>query len=432
MSVALSEIEASAGSAELFASAAERRAATPARRAAWADFERLGLPHRRIEDWKYTDLRRLLGPLLPLAPPPREEVQARVREAVRRAAVVDAHSVVLVDGVFMAELSDAALCESGVTLRSLREVPGEAEMAGTGAGNDAMLALNAALATDGVVLEIAERRRPQRPLHIIHVACTDQASSFTRSGLHIGAGVAVTVIESFVTAAPSGGYQVSDRVEIEIGDNAEVCLVRLMDDAPDAVNLTSTAVRIGAGTKLNFFNMTSGAALSRLAATFTLAGEGATLSFGGVSLLASSAHGDTTVVVDHAVPGCASREEFRAVVDERGHSVFQGRIIVRAGAQKTDARMVTRALLLSDQAEADNKPELEIFANDVACAYGATTGALDESLLFYLRARGIPEKEAQALLIQGFVGEAMELIADEAVRLAVQALPQLWLERRGT
>ena len=117
--------------------------------------------------------------------------------------------------------------------------------------------------------------------------------------------------------------------------------------------------------------------------------------------------------MDHAVPNCASREIFRAVVDDRAHSVFQGRIIVRPKAQKTDAKMMTRALLLSDDAEADNKPELEIFADDVTCGHGATTGALDESLLFYLRARGLSEKEAQALLIQAFVGEAIESIVND-------------------
>ena len=126
-------------------------------------------------------------------------------------------------------------------------------------------------------------------------------------------------------------------------------------------------------------------------------------------------------MVDHAVPHCTSREIFRAVVDDRAHSVFQGRIIVRPDAQKTDGKMMTRALLLSDEAEADNKPELEIFADDVTCGHGATAGALDESLLFYLRARGLPEKEAQALLIQAFVGEAIEGIADDDLREAAMA-----------
>ena len=136
-------------------------------------------------------------------------------------------------------------------------------------------------------------------------------------------------------------------------------------------------------------------------------------------------------MVDHAVPHCTSREIFRAVVDDRAHSVFQGRIIVRPHAQKTDGKMMTRALLLSDEAEADNKPELEIFADDVTCGHGATSGALDESLLFYLRARGLPEKEAQALLIQAFVGEAIEGIANDDLREAAMAAAQRWLEARA-
>ena len=161
--------------------------------------------------------------------------------------------------------------------------------------------------------------------------------------------------------------------------------------------------------------MTSGRLVSRYQAIIAFAGEGSQVETNGVNLLNGRQHADTTLFLDHAVPNCASREIFRAVVDDRGHSVFQGRIIVRPKAQKTDAKMMTRALLLSDEAEADNKPELEIFADDVTCGHGATTGALDESLLFYLRARGLSEKEAQALLIQAFVGEAIESIANDAL-----------------
>jgi Fe-S cluster assembly protein SufD len=131
------------------------------------------------------------------------------------------------------------------------------------------------------------------------------------------------------------------------------------------------------------------------------------------------------------VPGCTSRENFRAVLDDRAHSVFQGRINVKPDAQKTDGKMMTRALLLSDEAEADNKPELEIFADDVSCGHGATSGALDDSLLFYLRARGLPEKQAQALLIQAFVGEAIEAIEDEVLRERVIDTAQAWLEARS-
>jgi Fe-S cluster assembly protein SufD len=137
------------------------------------------------------------------------------------------------------------------------------------------------------------------------------------------------------------------------------------------------------------------------------------------------------MVVDHAVVGCESRELFKHVLDDESRAVFQGKIIVRPGAQKTDGKMASHALLLSENAEADNKPELEIFADDVQCGHGATAGALDEDLLFYLRARGIPPKEAEALLIQSFVGEAIEMVDHEGVREALLAQTAAWLQARG-
>jgi Fe-S cluster assembly protein SufD len=136
-------------------------------------------------------------------------------------------------------------------------------------------------------------------------------------------------------------------------------------------------------------------------------------------------------VIDHATPGCLSRETFRAVLDDHAHSVFQGRINVHQIAQQTDGKMMSRALLLSDDAEIDNKPELEIFADDVQCGHGATVGALDDSLLFYLRARGLPEKEAQSLLIQAFVGEALESIVDDDLREVAIGAAERWLELRA-
>jgi Fe-S cluster assembly protein SufD len=160
------------------------------------------------------------------------------------------------------------------------------------------------------------------------------------------------------------------------------------------------------------------------------AGAGSTLDLGGASLLKGRQHGDTTLLVDHAAGGCRGRELFKSVLDNASRGVFQGKIIVRQGAQKTDSRMMTRSLLLSDDAEADNKPELEIFADDVQCGHGATSGALDENLKFYLMARGIPEKDAEALLIQSFVGEAIEAVPHEDVRDALAAATQRWLAGR--
>ncbi|MCW1991210.1 Fe-S cluster assembly protein SufD [Bradyrhizobium diazoefficiens] len=434
MNVAVAKTGNGRAVSDLFASAEGRLPGSPAvvavRREAFETYERLGLPHRRIEEWKYTDLRALVGEVLPLAAAPDAAALKRAADAVKAHAIEGARKLVLVDGVFAADLSDVKALASEVGFKTLRETLEKDAALLMTASTDAVIALNAALATDGVVLSIGDGAQLSAPIQIIHIATAASASAFTRSQVAVGNGARATIIESFV-AAGAKAYQVSDAVVVTIGDNADVAHIRLMDDAPDAVNITSQFVTVGANTKVNFFNMTSGAAVSRLQGFITLAGEGSDLAINGVNLLQKTEHGDTTLVVDHAVPNCVSREIFRAVIDDRAHSVFQGRIIVRPDAQKTDGKMMTRALLLSDEAEADNKPELEIFADDVSCGHGATAGALDDSLLFYLKARGLPEKQAQALLIQAFVGEAIEQIADDGLREHVIGIAERWLERRS-
>jgi Fe-S cluster assembly protein SufD len=400
------------------------------RRLAFEAYERAGLPHRRIEEWKYTDLRALMREVRPLAEKPDAAALKRAKAALKPVAVAGATKLVLVDGVFAAELSDKA--PAGVSVTTLREVleGGAGDLLVTTAA-DVMISLNAALATDGVVVEVADGTKLAAPLQIIHVATVSSVSAVTRSQMKIGKGARVTLVENFVAAESAKTYQAHDAVLLSIGDEAELTQVRLMADSADAVNITSAIVSVGAKVKFDLFNMTAGGALSRYQGFVALAGEGSELNINGVNLLNGTQHGDTTLVVDHAVPSCTSREVFRAVIDDRAHSVFQGRIIVRPDAQKTDGKMMTRALLLSDEAEADNKPELEIFADDVTCGHGATAGALDESLLFYLRARGLSEKAAQALLIQAFVGEAIEGIADDDLREAVMAAAERWLEARA-
>jgi Fe-S cluster assembly protein SufD len=159
-------------------------------------------------------------------------------------------------------------------------------------------------------------------------------------------------------------------------------------------------------------------------------GEGTVAGIRGASLLKGGQHADTTLVADHIALDCQSRELFKTVLDDEAHGVFQGRIIVRPHAQKTDAKMMTQALLLSERAESDNKPELEIFADDVQCGHGATAGALDDELKFYLMARGIPAAEAEALLIQAFVGEAIEGIEHAGLREALMESIANWLRER--
>jgi Fe-S cluster assembly protein SufD len=439
MNLVLAKTDGGRATSNLFVAARDRLPGSgpvaEARVKALEAYERAGLPHRRIEEWKYTDLRALMREVLPLAPLPGGTALARAKAALAEQAIAGAAKLVLVDGVFAPELSDLAALGSAVTVRALRDVLEDSADATSGdlllmPSTDAVISLNAALVTDGVVVTVADGSTLAHPIQIAHIATAGSASSFTRSQVKVGKGVRLALVETFVAAEGTQGYQVNDATIVSVSDGAELSHLRIVADAPDAVNISSGIITVGAKAKLNLFNMTRGAAVSRYQGFVTFAGEGSDLSVNGINLLKGRQHGDTTLVVDHAVPHCTSRENFRAVVDDRGHSVFQGRIIVRPDAQKTDGKMMTRALLLSDEAEADNKPELEIFADDVSCGHGATSGALDESLLFYLRARGLSERDAQALLIQAFLGEAIEEIADDGLRDFVAGQTERWLEAR--
>jgi Fe-S cluster assembly protein SufD len=441
MNVVVAKTETGRAMSDAFAIAHDRLPGTgpvaDQRRQAFDAYERAGLPHRRIEEWKYTDLRVLMREVLPIAPEPDAAALERADAVLKLHAIDGVRRLVLVDGVFAPKLSDISDIEANVSIRLLREVLEDvgneirADLLQNGAVSDPMFSLNAAMATDGVVITVGTGAVPAKPLHIVHVATRSSAAIYTRSFLAIGKGASATLLESFVSAEGAQSYQANDAAIIWLGEGAELQHVRLMADAPDAINISTAVFTICARARLNTFNMTSGGGTSRYQGFVTFAGEGSRVETNGVNLLNGRQHADTTLFLDHAVPNCGSREIFRAVVDDRGHSVFQGRIIVRPKAQKTDAKMMTRALLLSDEAEADNKPELEIFADDVTCGHGATTGALDESLLFYLRARGLSEKEAQALLIQAFVGEAIESIVNDVLREVATATAQRWLEARG-
>jgi Fe-S cluster assembly protein SufD len=441
MNVVLAKTETGRALGDLFAMARDRLPGTGkilnARQQAFAAYERAGLPHRRIEDWKYTDLRVLMREVLPLAAAPDAAALKRAEKALKPHAIAGVRRLVLVDGAFASSLSDLGNPDKGLRIRTLREVLDggdtalQAQLLAPDSANP-MVALNSAVMTDGVVIEIADGAVLTQPLHIVHVASGGApASMFTRSLVNVGRHASATLVESYIAADGAKTYQIHDSLVLAIGDGARLDHVRLTEDSREAFNIASAVVSLGAHAHYNTFGMNTGSLVSRYQAVIAFAGEGSRVETGGVNLLNGRQHADTTLLLDHAAPNCSSREIFRAVVDDRGHSVFQGRIIVRPKAQKTDAKMMTRALLLSDEAEADNKPELEIFADDVTCGHGATTGALDESLLFYLRARGLSEKEAQALLIQAFVGEAIEQIANDALRELTILAAQRWLAARG-
>jgi Fe-S cluster assembly protein SufD len=431
---------AETGLAHAFAQARDRLpggdAIAAQREAAFDMFAKQGLPHRRVEEWKYTDLRALMREAKPLASPPDAAAKARAKSAGALLGDVEARRLVFVDGAFVAELSDIANLEAGLTVGSLADALSEndptltAHLGKLAPASDVAVALNTALMGDGAVIRIAAGSTIERPLHLLFVASPKPAATYIRSLVVVEERARAMVIESHEGPAGSD-YQVNAALELFVGDEAHLDHVKIIDEGPDALHVSTLAAAIGAKARFNDFTFTAGGAVVRNQLFLKFDGEGTVAGIRGVTLIKGGQHADTTLVANHIARDCQSREVFKSVLDDEAHGVFQGRIIVRPGAQKTDAKMMTRALLLSERAEADHKPELEIFADDVQCGHGATTGALDGELKFYLMARGIPAAEAEALLIQAFLGEAIEGIEHAGLREALTENVAAWLVARG-
>jgi len=438
--VAVIKTAAETALAQAFAQARDRlpgdEAIMARRNAAFDLFAKQGLPHRRIEEWKYTDLRALMRDAKPLASPPDASAKARAKDAGRVLCDLDARRLVFVDGAFVPELSDLRELEAGLVVGSLAQALADADrvvaarLGKLAPASDAAVALNTALMGDGAVIRVASGATIVRPLHLLFVASEKPAATFTRSLVTIDHGARVMLIESHEGPTASD-YQVNAALELFVGDGAHVDHVKVIGEGTEALHVSTLAAAIGAHARFNTFSFISGGSLVRNQLFLRLDGEGTVAGIRGASLLKDRQHADTTLFADHIARDCQSREMFKSVLDNEAHGVFQGRIIVRRHAQKTDAKMMTQALLLSERAEADNKPELEIFADDVQCGHGATAGALDEELKFYLMARGIPPAEAEAMLIQAFLGEAIEGIEHAGLREALIESVAAWLGARG-
>jgi Fe-S cluster assembly protein SufD len=405
------------------------------RQAAFDLFARQGLPHRRLEEWKYTDLRALMREAKPLASPPDATAKARGGSAGTVIGDVEARRLVFVDGAFVPDLSDLHELERGLAIGSLAGAlaDGDAEVAARlgrlAAADDVAVALNTAFMGDGAVIRIAAGATIERPLHLVFTAAAKPAASFVRSLVTVAPGARAMLIESY--EGPGGSdYQVNSALELSIGDRAHVDHVKIIGEGPEALHVSTLAAAIGARSHLNAFTFTFGGALVRNQLYLNFAGEEAVAGIRGATMIRGRQHADTTLFANHVAQGCQSRELFKTVLDGEAHGVFQGRIVVRPGAQQTDAKMMTKALLLSQSAQATNKPELEIFADDVQCGHGATAGALDEDLKFYLMARGIPAAQAEAVLIQAFLGEAVEGIEHAGLREALIERVAAWLRAR--
>ncbi len=445
MTVQVMKTKAETGFSEDFARVEARLPGNDAvrklRRDAIGRFAALGLPHRRNEDWKYTDLRAMLKEAAPLA------VGGHSKSAQSFVGLALGSSLKGLDrsGDWMLFADGRHVTGNGLlnsVASSLGAVLGhspawvDAEMVRAIKGEvNGVQALNSALMTDGVVLDIPDSAEFDAPVHLVFAASGDEEAdktatvhAVTRNIIRVGKGAKVTLVESFASAAARSRH-VNAMTQLVIGDGAEVTHIKLTETHAGDVHLGNWLVRIGANASYKPFQATLGEGIVRNDLHVTFEGQHSTFDLGAATLGHASGHGDTTLVVDHAVPHCTSRELFKTVLDGTSRAVFQGKVIVRPDAQKTDGKQMAKALLLSPDAEFDSKPELEIYADDVVCGHGSTSAELDEDLIFYCRSRGIPLETARAMLVESFIGEAIDKVEDEQLRYALMTKARACLTR---
>lgn len=331
---------------------------------------------------------------------------------------------VTIDGVFSAADSDLQGLPAGITARSLAEALTETpdEIAAAFAlpevaRDDSALMLNAAFAQDGVVIEVAPGTTFDQPLVLLALGSgASEASIVSRSLVKIGAGAKVTIVElqESVGAAP---VQLNHATAFVIGDGAEVEHVRIVTrQRAETVQVQSLLAELGAHVSFDSVAVAVNCGVLRQQSFLRYGGEHTRAALRGINLLRKQEHSDVTLVMDHAAAHGESRELFKSIIEGEGTGVFRGKVVVRPHSQKTDGSMKSHALLLNDGATMFNKPELEIFADDVVCGHGATVAQVDAEQLFYLMARGLPRPHAEALVLAAFVGEVSDMVGDEGVR----------------
>jgi Fe-S cluster assembly protein SufD len=391
-----------------------------ARDAAAGAFRRAGLPGRRIEAWKYTDLRPITAARFqaPLG------LDADCRDLLARTPQIDAPRLVFVDGRFRADLS---------ILPKLSLFSQFADESGFGdparAESEPLTALNAMLAEDGAVIDVA-LGLDGGLVHLISLATNNEgapADFHPRHIIRLSSGAKLTLLE---TSLGDGAYFHNPVTAIDVAAGATLTHIRLQNESPAAFHLSTLYARLAEDGTYDSFVLNLGARLARTEIHADLAEPGATAHLTAAQLLSGTQHSDITTIVRHDAPRGTSRQTVKNVLAGRSRGVFQGRIEVAREAQKTDGYQMNRALLLSPDAEIDTKPELEIFADDVKCSHGAAVGELDSEQLFYLRSRGIPDAEARSILIRAFLAESLDTIAHESVRAAMEHAVERWWERQ--
>jgi len=404
------------------------------RSAALEQIKAKGLPHRRVEEYKYSDLRAFLKSAAPLAATAERAATEAALAAADTFGDLERYKLVIANGSLVGDLSDISALEAdGVSVTDFVEAlggeNGSALLANPKtAPNDGLLALNTAFVQGGVVLSVKAGTQVSKPVEIVHVAASEGAQT-TRCRVEVGEGANLRLLETFVGETGSG--EINAVFDYQVADKATLATTRLMIGEASAPRLFTSIAHIGAEALFKSLGFIAGPEFTRNQQFVHFQGENSEAKVYGVSMARGKGLADQTLIVDHAVAHCNSREFFKTVLDDQARGVYQGRINVAQHAQKTDGEMMTQALLLSEEAEMANKPELEIFADDVLCAHGATSGQIDEDLLFYLRARGIPEAEARTLLVLAFLSEAIEEYDEEDVTEGLETRVRDWLAKRS-
>ncbi|QFT59926.1 FeS cluster assembly protein SufD [Sulfitobacter sp. THAF37] len=385
----------------------------------------MGLPERRDEYWKYTRPDTLTQP----DPEPAavfENDEAPLFDAMDRLKIV------FVDGVFDAEASDdlslegieiERLAEADSDLHWARDLYGTLEQNGQAPVARPLAALNTAFATDGVLIHVTGK--PGKPVSLIYRHEAETSDAVLHHVVKLDAGAELTVLENGPAAA-----RFNKVLEVDVADGASFHHVRAQGRDHERRAATHIFARLGTESTFKSFTLTVNGLLTRNECVIELTGDDASAHVAGACVGDGAFHHDDTVFITHDAVNCESRQVFKKVLRNGATGVFQGKILVKAGAQKTDGYQISQSLLLDDDSQFLAKPELEIYADDVACSHGSTSGAIDEDALFYLRSRGVPLAEATDMLTLSFLAEAVEEIEAEPLRDEINTRMAAWLARR--
>jgi Fe-S cluster assembly protein SufD len=386
----------------------------------------LGLPGRRDEYWKFTDPRSLTAPDAPEAALFDTGGEPRIFDAIDRLRLV------FTDGVFDAAASDdpemagveiELLADAGaVDIHWARDLYGVLEGRGQSPVPRTLAALNTAFADSGVMIRATGRA--DKPIALIYRHESTNSDAMLHHCVKVEAGAELTLLETGAMGAR--GNQV---LEVEVTAGGRFHHVRAQGRDPEIRSATHVFARVAEGGLFKSFTLSANGALTRNEVVAEMTGAGASVHVAGAAVGDGAFHHDDTVFITHTAPQCESRQVFKKVLKNGAEGVFQGKILVNSGAQKTDGYQISQALMLDDDSQFQAKPELEIYADDVKCSHGSTTGAIDETALFYLRSRGVPLVEAQALLVLSFLAQTLEEIEDPALADEIQAHLEGWLAR---